>query len=636
MPGHGRSPVVVVCMRCELCVLCAGGALCLPAFHPGTQVQLMRPRVARLLVQHPVGIGDMVGIDDAVLGLGRVAVREVFANPLGVDGGIDHQVRDVDVLWPQFARHALRQRPQRVLGAGKRGHVLAPAQAGGGAGKEDRAPLARQHRARGLAAHQEAAEARHLPDLVVHARAGLGDGKLHVGADIEDRHLQRRDLALDARDQLDGLVFLARIAAKGMGFAAIGADLLHQRLQLVGMAARYAGNVALAGKAPCNGAAGGVASPDDEDGLLFGHGCLLAWCPAWRARGSRSMILTAMAQARRSRPQHLFACRRFLPQACHQPVGADRRRAFAQRDDAYRWQLDWDLHLQHLQAAFLLQRQCDRFRHEGRRPTLADEGGLCQVRGGFDHVLRRVQAVTEEGLFDLHPQRGPRRRQHARHGGEVGPAGPGLACQLVAAPHHDHHRLFIKRLGQQVRRGIAWLQPAHDQVELAQAQLGQQVGQVAFFHQHGGVRVALLERAYGLGQQHRQCRTHRAYADAPGSAALYRGNLVAGLLVLRQHRARKAHQRLAGGRRLGAARGAREQCQSQHLLDFGQHLGHCRLAYRQELRGAPEMAELVERHQQLQVAQLDIGAQRAVDLYHARSLANHKVMKQCQLAIGLL
>ncbi|SPA31161.1 hypothetical protein CBM2637_B110338 [Cupriavidus taiwanensis] len=48
------------------------------------------------------------------------------------------------------------------------------------------------------------------------------------------------------------------------------------------------------------------------------------------------------------------------------------------------------------------------------------------------------------------------------------------------------------------------------------------------------------------------------------------------------------------------------------------------------------MAELVERHQQLQVTQLDIGAQRAVDLYHARSLANQKVMKQCQFTIGLL
>ncbi|SOY63368.1 hypothetical protein CBM2587_B60380 [Cupriavidus taiwanensis] len=247
-----------------------------------------------------------------------------------------------------------------------------------------------------------------------------------------------------------------------------------------------------------------------------------------------------------------------------------------------------------------------------------------------------MQAVAEEGLFDLHPQRGPRRRQHARHRGEVGPAGPRLSRQLVAAPHHDHHGLCIKRFGQQVRRGIARLQPAHDQVQLTQAQLGQQVGQVAFLHQHGGVRVALLERGHGLRQQYRQRRAHRTYADAPGRAALHRGNLVAGLLVLRQHRARKAHQRFARWRGLGAAGRAREQYQPQHFLDFGQHLGHRRLAYRQEFRGAPEMAELVERHQQLQVAQLDIGAQRAVDLYHARSLSNLKVMKQCQFTIGLL
>ncbi|SOY73636.1 hypothetical protein CBM2585_B80283 [Cupriavidus taiwanensis] len=289
-----------------------------------------------------------------------------------------------------------------------------------------------------------------------------------------------------------------------------------------------------------------------------------------------------------------------------------------------------------MQAALLLHRQCGRFRHETRSAALVDEGDLGQVRGSLDHVLRRVQAVAEEGLLDLYPQRGPRRRQHARHRGEIGPAWPGLARQLVAAPHHHHHRLLIERFGQQVRRRIAGLQTAHDQVQFAQPQLGQQVGQVAFLHQHGGVRVALLEHAHCLCQQHWQCRAHRADADASRSATLHRGNLVAGLLVLSQHRAGKAHQRFAGGRGLGAAGGAREQRQPQHFFDFGQHLGHRRLAYRQEFGSATEMAELVQRHQQLQVAQLDIGAQRAVDLYHARSLANHKVMKQCQLAIGLL
>ena len=52
------------------------------------------------------------------------------------------------------------------------------------------------------------------------------------------------------------------------------------------------------------------------------------------------------------------------------------------------------------------------------------------------------------------------------------------------------------------------------------------------------------------------------------------------------------------------------------LLDLGQHLRHRRLRDRQELGRAAEVAELVERHQQLQVPQLEVGAQDAVDVGH--------------------
>jgi hypothetical protein len=53
-----------------------------------------------------------------------------------------------------------------------------------------------------------------------------------------------------------------------------------------------------------------------------------------------------------------------------------------------------------------------------------------------------------------------------------------------------------------------------------------------------------------------------------------------------------------------------------------EHLGHGRLADRQELRRPPEVAELVEGHHQLQVAQLDVGTQHTVDLGHGRIIVN--------------
>ena len=64
-----------------------------------------------------------VGIEDAVLLLQRIALGEVAADELGVDGAVDDDVRDVDALRPELARHALRQRAQRMLGAGERGEA---------------------------------------------------------------------------------------------------------------------------------------------------------------------------------------------------------------------------------------------------------------------------------------------------------------------------------------------------------------------------------------------------------------------------------------------------------------------------------------------------------------------------------
>ncbi len=77
-----------------------------------------------------------------------------------------------------------------------------------------------------------------------------------------------------------------------------------------------------------------------------------------------------------------------------------------------------------------------------------------------------------------------------------------------------------------------------------------------------------------------------------------------------------------------------EQRQAVHALDLRQHLGHRGLRERQKLRSPPKMAELIQRHQQLQVlAQPQDGTQRAVGLGHDKTFQNGK--KSVQLFIGI-
>ena len=93
--------------------------LALPSklLHIRPQIQLVRPGVAGLLVQHPVSIRDVIRVEDAVLRFEGIAVGEQGADELGVDGAVDDGMGDVYAQRPQFARHALGQGTQRHLAA---------------------------------------------------------------------------------------------------------------------------------------------------------------------------------------------------------------------------------------------------------------------------------------------------------------------------------------------------------------------------------------------------------------------------------------------------------------------------------------------------------------------------------------
>ena len=165
-----------------------------------------------------------------------------------------------------------------MLCASARSACLAPANAAkfaraaqrrGRAGEDDRAAArAATMRLRDLAAVQEAAEAGHLPDLEVLARGLVEDAGRHVGADVEDQHLDRADArARSCRPARRPPLPCAR-PAEGARLAAGGLDRVDERRELVGAAARHAGDVAFAREAPGDRAAGRIAGADHEHSAL--------------------------------------------------------------------------------------------------------------------------------------------------------------------------------------------------------------------------------------------------------------------------------------------------------------------------------------------------------------------------------
>src|SRR5882724_12871965 len=89
------------------------------------------PGASRLLIELPIGCCNRGGWHQQV-GIVQCLLAPEFltplANPGGIDAGIDDQMRDMDVLWPQFARHRLRHGAEPEFGAGKGGKAAAATQ----------------------------------------------------------------------------------------------------------------------------------------------------------------------------------------------------------------------------------------------------------------------------------------------------------------------------------------------------------------------------------------------------------------------------------------------------------------------------------------------------------------------------
>src|SRR3981189_1680011 len=103
----------------------------LPFLAERANFQLKGPGAARLLVELPIGRGDRRRRHQQVRIVERFLAPELFAafaHPGGIYAGIDDQMGDMDVLWPEFTRHRLRHRAKPEFRAGKGGKTAAAAQ----------------------------------------------------------------------------------------------------------------------------------------------------------------------------------------------------------------------------------------------------------------------------------------------------------------------------------------------------------------------------------------------------------------------------------------------------------------------------------------------------------------------------
>src|SRR6188472_1738254 len=102
---------------------------------PGPHFHFPGPCAARLLQHVPVAQGNGIGIQHRVRPIGGLAARGA------ANAAVDDEMRDMNALRRQFARHALRQPAQREL-AHREGIGLRIAlDAGGRPGEQDRAML---------------------------------------------------------------------------------------------------------------------------------------------------------------------------------------------------------------------------------------------------------------------------------------------------------------------------------------------------------------------------------------------------------------------------------------------------------------------------------------------------------------
>src|SRR6476620_823071 len=158
---------------------------------PGSQFHFPRPRAARLLQYAPITQGNRIGIEHRVRPVGRLGANRT------ANAAVDDEMRDMNALRRQFARHALRQSAQREFAHRERRRLRIALDAGGCAGEQDRAMFVGQHPFCRLLRHQEAAEGADGHRLVHICGDQSDEDTARPAAGVVDDYIRRCDFALD-------------------------------------------------------------------------------------------------------------------------------------------------------------------------------------------------------------------------------------------------------------------------------------------------------------------------------------------------------------------------------------------------------------------------------------------------------
>src|SRR5260221_6862058 len=105
---------------------------------------------------------------------------------MSVDARVDDQMRDVNMLGPEFAGHGLSHRAKSELGGREGGVTRATAQSSRRAREKDLPCFTGKHDARRFPASDETREAGQFPYLSEYPIGGIQDRKVDVGTDVED------------------------------------------------------------------------------------------------------------------------------------------------------------------------------------------------------------------------------------------------------------------------------------------------------------------------------------------------------------------------------------------------------------------------------------------------------------------
>jgi hypothetical protein len=126
----------------------------------------MRPGRPLLAMNIPIGVGDRLDCEKAVVASFLEQRRDAREQAISPNSAIDHDMGNMNAKRTIFPGHALRDHPQAGLGCGKMGKARPAAQTRGSAGKDNGALAERNQSSRGLAPNQKATEATDPPELL--------------------------------------------------------------------------------------------------------------------------------------------------------------------------------------------------------------------------------------------------------------------------------------------------------------------------------------------------------------------------------------------------------------------------------------------------------------------------------------